>query len=224
MTQSNTFTQFSIVFTAKSNNPTILNPDFLKFNNIVGEEWELKTPPLCAEPLSQVLYKNNVGITSQLDKIIFFKNDTQLDKDAFKIIYDIAKGYLNLVPLVNYTGVGINTNSFIEISEDTKAHQYLIDNFLNIKIKESGISIENLGFKFSVPVGNDVVCNIEFSPMKTVQEEKEIHKIIISSNFHHPVNMAIDKKIQSMKDIIDGYQNIVQKLENDILPFFIGGE
>jgi len=65
--------EFSIVVVAKSHNPTILNPDFLKDNEIVPANWELEKPPVCLEPVAEIVFKNKVRIIAQLDKLIFLR-------------------------------------------------------------------------------------------------------------------------------------------------------
>ena len=56
------FSELTIVIVAENHNPTILNPDFLKFNDIVPKEWDMGQPPLCTPPISQVEYKNGIKI------------------------------------------------------------------------------------------------------------------------------------------------------------------
>ena len=63
--------ELSIVVVARNHNPTILNPDFLRYNEIVPPDWELAGPPVCVELMAQVAYSNSVKIVSQFDKVIF---------------------------------------------------------------------------------------------------------------------------------------------------------
>lgn len=75
--------EFSIVVVAKSHNPAILNPDFLKDNEIVPANWELEKPPVCLEPVAEIVFKNKVRIIAQLDKLIFSENVKAKSKKSF---------------------------------------------------------------------------------------------------------------------------------------------
>ncbi len=87
------FTELSIVIVAENHNPTILNPDFLKFNGIVPKEWVVSKPPLCAYPVSQVEYQNGMRITAELNKLIFFT--PEFVNNHFDMnISDVAKRYV----------------------------------------------------------------------------------------------------------------------------------
>ena len=57
--------ELAAVVVARNHNPTILNPDFLKYNNIVPANWELAESPLCTPPVAQVKYTNGISIVAQ---------------------------------------------------------------------------------------------------------------------------------------------------------------
>lgn len=213
--------QFSIVFTAQANNPTILNKDFLQFNKIVGKEWELKSPPICTEPFAQVNFKNDIAIISQLDKIIFKVDKKPIDNESFEQIYQISKKYLNLIPHVNYTGVGINSNLLFEISNEIGSADYLINHFFKKDLNNPKFPIESLGLKFHMPIDGSKRCNLDFLSVKSGSNEPS--KIMIVSNFHHPVPKKVDEKINFMNQAIDNYKDDISKLTSELLPFFFGG-
>lgn len=101
-----TYSGFAIVLAANSNNPTILNPDFLKYNKIIDEAFELRQAPICTEPFSQVAYKNGLVVTSQLDKVIFSTSAVEHGV-KFEDLALIVKNYVTLIPHVEYTGIGL---------------------------------------------------------------------------------------------------------------------
>jgi len=111
MADEKKYVEFAIVLAAKSNNPTILNPDFLQYNKIIDRTLELRQPPICTEPFAQVSYQNGITITSQLDKVIFAVRKTAESVRDFDELFEIAKKYVNLIPHVEYTGIGINPSN-----------------------------------------------------------------------------------------------------------------
>jgi hypothetical protein len=101
-------TRLGIVILARNHNPSLLNPDFLKINEIVGSDWEVTSPSFTTETLSQVIYKNGVRIIVQPDQIAF----DQLIKDGYSedkvLLKNVILKYLDVLPHVNYQSIGIN--------------------------------------------------------------------------------------------------------------------
>lgn len=108
---------FTIVIIANRHNPSILNPDFLKFNNIVPKDWELKKAPICIEPFSEVAFKNNVNVRAEINKLTFFEKLSE--KDPYHIeIDEIAKKYTEVLPHVDHLAVGLNFTGHISFENN----------------------------------------------------------------------------------------------------------
>ena len=58
-TQGADLVELSVVLVATSNNPAIINPDFLKHNGILEEDRELKEDPVATPMVSQVAYESD---------------------------------------------------------------------------------------------------------------------------------------------------------------------
>lgn len=106
--------EFSIVVVAQSNNPTILNPDFLKHNGIVSVRRELhrEQPPLTTPMFSQVAFADGLIVRADPATIAFVQAGDVLargDIDGPAV----AKGYLKTVPHVPYTALGLNPKVLI---------------------------------------------------------------------------------------------------------------
>ena len=56
--------ELSVVLVADSNNPSILNPDFLHYNKIVDKGHGVLDSPISTPGFSQVAYENGVTVTS----------------------------------------------------------------------------------------------------------------------------------------------------------------
>ncbi|HJW85477.1 MAG TPA: hypothetical protein VJ440_02455 [Candidatus Brocadiaceae bacterium] len=89
--------EISIVLAAQNHNPSILNADFLKFNDIIPAEWQLKEPPVCIFPFAQVIYDNGVKITSQLEKVVFLEQMADSCEKKLSIA-SLACKYVEKVP------------------------------------------------------------------------------------------------------------------------------
>ena len=210
MQTNNSYSEFSIVFAANANNPTILNPDFLKYNNIVPNDWELKQPPIITEPFAQVIFKSGISITSQLDKVVFsHKNIDNID-NASKAIKDIAGKYLSIIPHVNYSAIGINPQKLIKFeSPDSvikeKFFSYIFQN------NEKQINI-----RFAIDLPGNVICNFNI-----FSESNNNAGIIVSANFHHALGNDIEKRIREMESIIVKYNNDIDRFNKMIENYFL---
>ncbi len=202
---------------AQSNNPTILNPDFLRYNDIVDESWKLKRNPLCTEPFSQVIYRNAVSIIAQLDKVIFSINKIEDSEpfDSIPIIAKCAKKYIELITHVNYIGVGINPKCIIKINDEATPEGFILNNFINNK--NSSIKPINAGFNISFSTNDNTVCSLNISSSKIKGQDGEQGVIVVGANFHHNVIQDIKQKIKQIKSIIDSFQNDVSFFETEIL-------
>lgn len=96
----------AIVVLSEGNNPKLLSHDFLARNKIVPDDWEMKDI-LVTPPFSRLKYKNSVEFIVEINKLqIKIDNpealawETELPK--------MARQYLQVLPHVSYTGVGIN--------------------------------------------------------------------------------------------------------------------
>ena len=107
---SPTLVELAVVLAAGSHNPSILNPDFLRFNGIVAESFEVAHPPVSTPAFSQVVFKNGVAVTADPARVIFTANalDDQLSEPP-----KIAQRYLQQVPHAPYRAVGINPKFFV---------------------------------------------------------------------------------------------------------------
>lgn len=105
---------FSVVVVAQSNNPTILNPDFLKHNGIVGSGRELNSgrPPITTLVLSEVSFDEDLTVRADPERITFAQAASRLAHEDIDCPA-IAKGYLRTIPHVPYTALGLNPRAVI---------------------------------------------------------------------------------------------------------------
>lgn len=96
----------AIVVLSEGNNPKLLSHDFLARNNIVPDDWEMRDV-LVTPPFSRLKYKNGVEFIVEINKLqIKVDNPEALAWDVE--LPGMARQYLQVLPHVNYTGVGIN--------------------------------------------------------------------------------------------------------------------
>jgi len=176
------FSEFTIVILASANNPSILNPDFLRINEIVNRDF---TPveSISTPPVSHVKYKEKITITVDFERLTF------VDSNENRIPFNsplplIAKKYLEVLRHVPYKAVGINFNGYYE-SSHIDPSQYILNKFIREgpwnEYEGMGPS---MGLSFSYKM-DDVTLNLNIAPATTRREERIFPSIVINSNFHY---------------------------------------
>ena len=103
--------ELSVVLVANSNNPSIINPDFLRYNKIVDADYEIKDSPISTPAFSQVMFKNGITIVSDPARVMLTQAGT-LNREHV-LLPEIASRYLECVPHVPYHAIGINPKGFV---------------------------------------------------------------------------------------------------------------
>lgn len=117
--------EISIVIVGKTHNPSILNPDFLRHNNIVPKEMKTADGPAGVVSTlvgARIAYKDGLVITGDLQRIVF--TESIFEKKAEDIVAPgAAKTYLRTVPHVRYTAVGVNPEGHARVSDGSPSPQ-----------------------------------------------------------------------------------------------------
>lgn len=208
MNKSLNINEISIVIVGRNHNPTILNPDFLKYNDIIPNDWELAGPPICVEPMAQVTFKNGINIVSQFDKVIF--RETIKTKKPEEIeIPSITGKYIKTLPHVDYRAVGINLKGHVIFDSEDKLRKYLVETFLAPgPWCEIGNTPVKTSFKF-VYSFDESLCNLTIDEaILQLPEEKPISALLFAANFHHEIVMnGKEERLNDLYQIIGNWQN-----------------
>ena len=134
----------SIVILAEAHNTTILHPEFLKNQGVVPKEWSASEAPLCTPALSVVRYKN-ISLIADINKFQVVNSDEIVEPR----IADLAARYIEVLPHVHYTALGINFTSAIETEAPMK---WIAKRFFPVdRDGDSDIVGEPAGARFTYP-------------------------------------------------------------------------
>ncbi len=111
--------EFSVVLVATSNNPSILNPDFLRYNGIVDAGRQVQEPCISTPAYSQVTFEGGFAVKADPDRVIFEQKGDKLATEDI-VCPEMAKRYLEKIPHAFYRAVGINPKGYRR-SEDEAA-------------------------------------------------------------------------------------------------------
>lgn len=118
----------AIVVISDSNNPRLLNPDFLERNSIVPKDWKVKDV-LVTPPFAHVLYENGVQIILEENKLHIVSQQPDLVSWDHELP-SVATSFLDMLPHVPYRSVGLNFVFLSDQPRGMEAEKTLIDKFL----------------------------------------------------------------------------------------------
>jgi len=128
-----TLLSISVVVVGQEHNPTILNPDFLKRENIVPGNWDhIPEDMIVSPPFSQVSFTNGFSIQVESQKIQVSYRGKPDESHAIEVA-GIAARYASALPHVNYIAVG---NNFSFFQPNQNAETDIVSKFLK---KDSGV-------------------------------------------------------------------------------------
>ena len=102
-----TLIELSVVLVAKRNDPGIINPDFLRHNDIVDANLQVKEPPISTPVFSQAVFENGLRVAAEPNRFIFGQQGEPLTEDVC-ISPEVARRFLEKVPHIPYSAIGIN--------------------------------------------------------------------------------------------------------------------
>ena len=210
----------AVVIVAQSHNPSLLNPDFLKFNGIVPEDWELAVPPICAGPIAQVAFKSGITITAQPDRVIVTEVLAGRDKP---LAPEIVKKYVQVLPHVPYSQIGLNPKIYAGI-QDSEPDAPLLSRFLKdaagLKREDLG-ALQTVGLRlgFAVPDGSSF--NLSLDEGQITDDSVSLkHGILFGGNFHCDLRGETNKeRIENLLTVLDQCENRIKQLETFIQSF-----
>lgn len=179
--------EFSIVVVGEDCNPTILNPDFLKYQGIVPDEWgwKVKGVPIMTPPFSVVPYDS--GVTVKVETNRFQVTDQEFAGEVSKTkATDIAHRYISVLPHVKYTSVGINFRILLEMEEPDS---FLVKRFLKVgpwNVAENPLKAMSL--KLVYLLDEEGRLNLSLDAGAVVRQQKNYKEqkkgVLAGANYH----------------------------------------
>lgn len=218
--------EISIVILAKNHNPTVLNPDFLKDNDIVPKDWELAEPPLCAHLIAQVKFKNGISIATQPEQVIFSEStdNVRLEKVG---IPRIACGYITTLPHVYYTAVGINLTGHVLYPEGQGSpEKYVVEKLISPgpwREVAPGAASASVKLTYFYEWGQ---CSLTVEPTKFKDPSGDfVPAVRFSGNFHRDlVGETRADKLRNLQEFIREHEDYLQIYREIVTKRFLKGE
>lgn len=185
--------EVSIVVEAKSHNPSILNPDFLKRHGMVDPDLKVSESPICAEPFSRVVFENGVTITAQFDSISFTEEIRSRPPELAEAPR-IGLTYVRLLEHTNYYGIQNSFTGVIQTTEE-QAVAFVMDKLiqpgawkcLNDKPGQAMV-------RFAYPIEGGFLRLAIGAGYTEISPDEKDWRIVFRGNFERPVTEREQKK------------------------------
>jgi len=206
---------FSIVVLAQAHNPTILNPDFLKNNDIVSPDFKTKNV-ICTPPVAQVVYEEGISIVAEFERLQFIDTITERIPESSPIP-DIAARYIKILPHVRYTACGINFAGHFPFKDKETARSFISEKFIKpgpwLPQKEN----TDIGVTFTYSIGN-TKKTVSLKPGEIQGPDGAMFPgILVNANYHLDIT---EGDLESMKSFIFGWQTCSGHLKEFVEVIF----
>lgn len=172
----------SVVVLAQDHNPTILHPAFLSKQQIVPEVEKLQAPPICTPAISVVKYSNGLVFMVETNKLQVTDNAPGADHGAARPPR-LATQYIEALPHVRYTAVGINFTGF---AERQKPEVWLRERFLKPgPWTSSPLTPTSAALRFVYALsGWSLNLSLDTGSIISPPAKESTQGIILSANYH----------------------------------------
>ncbi|MGH8608488.1 MAG: hypothetical protein ACREX9_14065 [Gammaproteobacteria bacterium] len=213
--------EFSVVVVANDHNPTILNPDFLGRQGVIQEGWGWKVvgPAITTPPFATVSYDSGVTVSIESHRLQVIDSSAPGSPQSSKAV-NITQKYVEVLPHVRYSAVGINFRSIVEHAD---ANAFLKARFLKSGVWDSEAHpLQTVGLKLVYPLdGGRVTLSLNGGTVTQPLEKeiKQLSGILIHANFHrdchdYPGNAQVMAHLGNAEKDWAVYQSILSDLLN----------
>lgn len=183
---------FSVVLVANSNNPSILNPDFLRYNEIVDADLQVQGNPITTPAFSQVTFADGLTVKADPNRVIFEQAGDPLARGNV-LCPEMANRYLQKVPHVPYSAVGINPKGYrvSPTGVQEKVSTALLDKgaWMSFKDVHPEIHLKTI-YKYESRM---IVLDI-IEAKKRMKNNVEIPGILFQANIHRDITATNPQK------------------------------
>lgn len=110
------FRNLAVVVVANNHNVTILHPHFLRAEHIVPEDWKVVEGPICTPVMSTVSYDSGIKFQVEEQRLSVIEKEPS-GEVAHSPVPAIVRSYVEKLPYVNYSALGINFLAFLPVEE-----------------------------------------------------------------------------------------------------------
>lgn len=208
--------QASIVVLAATHNPSLLHPSFLANEGIVPKEWEWVPQQSFTTPaVSKVQYVNGLEFIVQPDRLQVVHPGGTVEQIAGSSLPDHIARYLEVLPYVPYTAVGLN---FTAVFPQQDAGSFIRDRFLRGEaLNLNGRELRSADVKLSYSDG-DGRMQVSLADGGAVIDGSAVNGVLIEGNYHRDV--AEDERLKTALEHLKLYRALVSDFMRNATEIF----
>ena len=197
--------ELSVVLVATSNNPSIINPDFLSHNGIIDGDRRLQEAPVATPVFAQVVYEGGLTVRADPERVMFVQSASEARLTSVACP-TMAEGYVRAVPHVPYRAVGVNPKLHVGLDEASRARVVnALDgrgSWLSFKDSEPEVQLKAI-YRFSArQITMDVLGATRRRP-----SGGESRGLLFQGNVHREFKQTSSQtRVETLVSIISGWE------------------
>ena len=209
--------EVSVVLVANQNDPSILNPDFLRYNGIVDETLKLAQPPMSTPMFSQVTFEGDIAVRAEPNRFVFEQKGQPLSENAC-VAPELAGRFVQTVSHVPYSAVGINAKSFRPPNDQSRysVADTLLDGgkWMSFRDLQPDVHLKAVydyeGRKIAFDVGRVSASGNDGVAVHALLFQANIHRDIVERNQEQRIERA-SAILGAWRDDISDFNDLVAK-------------
>lgn len=223
MNQPLVIQEFVIVLAAKNHNPSLLNPDFLKYSGIVPTDWELARPPVSSRNVTSITFKEGISIVAEPNRVLF--KETIENKAAAEIIVpDLARKYVQSLPKLEYLGLAFNLLGYTSYENQPEApRKYVTEKLLSPgNWQEVGTTPMQATVNLVYTLERSVLNLSVNSGSLRFPDEKTVPVVLFTGNFGYNINSpSEEERLLRISQLIENWQADLETYKDIINTKFL---
>lgn len=197
----------SVVVLAHTHNPSIINAEFLRENDIIGNDWKMDSipPSFSSDVVSLISFiDNSIVWQVERDRLTIQEKVEGDFKETYRS-HGCAKKYAKILKHIPYNALGMNWH----FSAEKKAFDWMKSRFFREGKWKDSVELSGLTFKPSPP------WTLTLSGKK-VQDKLQLE---LGCNYHVDIS-SDDDKVAKICSIIDALGSHQDTLKQTMIKYF----
>ena len=201
--------ELSVVLVATSNNPSIVNPDFLVANNIIDGKRQIREDPVTTPMFAQVAYQDGIVVRADPERVMFVQSTSEACLGRV-ICPDMAKNYACAVAHVPYRAVGINPKLHVGLADaDNPGVSSALDDrgsWLSYQDSEPEIQLKAI-YSFGL---RKVIMDV-LGATRRYPDGQQLPGYLFQGNVHRDLEQSsTQKRVDALQSILGNWEDDVQ--------------
>lgn len=216
--------QLGMSLAAKNLNPTVLNPDFIKYSGIIPRDWEIKQNSVFNSGMVQINFQNGVSIVAQPENISFVETiATKTDLEQPKLV-NLVNQFVQRLPQAEYLAVSTSPKAVVPVDDQELAKKYITQILLaNGSWQNFGQGLVQAGINLLYQLERcQLALSINEARLKQPNKPESIAALLFSGNFNYPLPSELfDVRLTQIADAINYWQQDIEIFQQLVYDQFL---